>query len=158
MKMKSMNVSKLFYYILLNLNTRFKCTLKIMALDIFASIAIYMLGVGYFATDMDFCSDVTVFIILLRKKANPYNRQTVMTPPGCFAGSTKFMCEFMSFTKTFTKTSRTSTGRGEAMYLMVLHHWFADSVDLHVTTDCLVVRVNNNDFKEVVCRLLTDPI
>ena len=113
---------------------------------------------------MDFCSDVTIFIILLRKKANPYSRQTIMTPPGCVAGSTKFVCEFKSFTKTFTKTSRTlelvqvELRPYISWYFMVLHHRFADSVDLCITTDCLVVRVNNNDFKEVVCRILTNPM
>ena len=94
------------------------------------------------------------FVVTIKSLMFRSERQTVVTPPGCFAGSTNCVCEFMSF----TKTSRTSTYRGDATHLTVLHDQFADPVDLGITTDCLVVKVNHDDLKELVCRVLTDPI
>ena len=81
-------------------------------------------------------------------------RQSVVALPSRFAGSTNCVCECMSF----TKTSGTSAGGGEATHLTMLHDRFTDPVDLGVTTDCLVERIHHDDFKELVRRVLTYPI
>ena len=77
-----------------------------------------------------------------------------MAPPSCIAGSTNCVCEFMSF----TKTSGLSASGGEATHLTVLHDWSTDPVDLSITTDCLVERIDHDDFIELVRRVLTYPV
>ena len=49
-------------------------------------------------------------------------------------------------------------GRGEAAEFSVLHHRSDDPVDPWVTTDGLVVRVDEDDFKVLVARVLADPV
>ena len=56
------------------------------------------------------------------------------------------------------QASRLAAGRGEASQLAVLHHCATHPVDLGVTTDRVVARVNHDHFIELVRRVLGHPV
>lgn len=59
---------------------------------------------------------------------------------------------------TFAQTTILAASRGVATQLTVLVHRVHDPVDARIATNCLVVRINQDHFEELVRGILSDPV
>jgi len=59
---------------------------------------------------------------------------------------------------TFVETARLLAGRRKATRFAVLVNWVNDPVDTRILSDDLVLRIDEDNLKVLVCAVLVDPV
>ena len=80
-------------------------------------------------------------------------RQSVMTLPGLSATSTGLVVAVA-----LVETARALASGSEATGLAVLVDWINNPIDARILTDCLVLRIDQDDLIILIGRILVDPV
>ena len=80
--------------------------------------------------------------------------QERVPPPGGATGASNSMSKLV----TLAQATRLLISGCKASHFSVLMHWVAYPVDLGITTDGLMVRINADDLVKLVSGVLADPV